>query len=222
MRHAKLAAGALVLALALGLGAGVFAGDSISVQGDYVEARTCDVWTGPCFSNSEMNLRGKNAVLGWSVAKGAWDGVPLDGLKVAAALSSEGTFHTAFEGQTKAVLFVDSKATDRQARALVALARALAPGRLATLVRVERQPIAFSRKGLEVSLEVGQVAKLKTKELCACDAICCHEEQAYPAFSESTRVECAKTLENAYQGKDLDASWSDPLRRGALVGTFAR
>jgi hypothetical protein len=45
------------------------------VLGDYVEARTCDVWTGPCFANGEINLRGDSAILGWSVRKGpgtAW------------------------------------------------------------------------------------------------------------------------------------------------------
>ena len=45
------------------------------ITGKYVEARTCDVWTGPCFANAEMNLGGKHAVLGWKVDKGTIDSV---------------------------------------------------------------------------------------------------------------------------------------------------
>ena len=40
------------------------------LTGQYIEARTCDIWTGPCFANSEMNLTGKNAVMGWKIDKG--------------------------------------------------------------------------------------------------------------------------------------------------------
>ena len=35
------------------------------VTGQYLESRTCDVWTGPCFANAEMNLGGKTALLAW-------------------------------------------------------------------------------------------------------------------------------------------------------------
>ena len=31
------------------------------LEGQYVEARTCQVYTGPCFANSEINLAGKDA-----------------------------------------------------------------------------------------------------------------------------------------------------------------
>ena len=44
------------------------------VSGDYVEIRSCDVITGPCFANGEMQLTGGEAVLGWSVREGRWRG----------------------------------------------------------------------------------------------------------------------------------------------------
>ena len=40
------------------------------VTGEYIESRTADVYTGPCFANSEVNLTGKEAVLAWHVDKG--------------------------------------------------------------------------------------------------------------------------------------------------------
>ena len=49
------------LALALSIaGLGVAA----DIHGQYVEARTADIYTGPCFSNSEVELTGNLAVLG--------------------------------------------------------------------------------------------------------------------------------------------------------------
>jgi len=208
-----------VLGTWAGLGA---ANDSPVIQGEYIEARTCDVWTGPCFANGEINLIGKCAVACWNVTKGSWGGMALDGLKVAAAISAEGTLHTAHEGKVTAVVFVDEKATSDQAKALLELARALAPKHLETVVKVLRRPISFTRDGLEGALAVGEVAKIKCTAFCACDRTCCNEEKAYPSISESTHVDCAKTLENAYQGSDLDVSWSDPLKRGSMVGTFSK
>src|SRR5262249_19232880 len=56
------------------------------IRGDYVEARTGDVFTGPCFSNAEVFIYGKQAVLAWKVTEGSYNGVDLSGLTVAAAV----------------------------------------------------------------------------------------------------------------------------------------
>ena len=192
------------------------------IRGSYVEARTCDVWTGPCFANGEINLVGKQAVAAWIVDRGSWGGVALDGLKVAAALSAQGTLHTSGEGRVTAVLFIDEKADSRQAKALADMARALAPAHLANVVGVEKRAISYTREGLDAVLKVGDVATLRTTAFCACDRICCNEERAYPSISDATRVDCAKTVEHEYRGKALDSSWSDPVKRSAMVGTFAK
>src|SRR5437588_3075131 len=93
------------------------------LNGQYVEARTCDVWTGPCFANAEMNLTGKNAVMAWKVDKGTIDGVRLDGLAVAAVVSASDTLGLTQTGPAKAVLMVDDKANAAQRAALVRLAK---------------------------------------------------------------------------------------------------
>ena len=64
---------------------------SHSIYGDYIEARTADVYTGPCFANSEAGLIGNLAVFGWKVDKGSWQGVNLDGLSVVAAVRANNT-----------------------------------------------------------------------------------------------------------------------------------
>ena len=62
-----------------------------AVSGDYVEIRSCDVYTGSCFANAEMGLEGKDAIMTWSIRKGEVDGVNLDGLKVVAVVRASGT-----------------------------------------------------------------------------------------------------------------------------------
>src|SRR3954454_23047975 len=69
------------------------------ISGSYIEARTCDVWTGPCFANAEVNLGGKHAVLGWRIDKGSLDNVSLDGLGVVAVVAASDTLGIAQAGQ---------------------------------------------------------------------------------------------------------------------------
>src|SRR5258708_4948892 len=54
--------GALVL-----FGSGI--ASAAGLRGDYVEARTADVFTGPCFSNAEIFIYGNQAVLAWKVTE---------------------------------------------------------------------------------------------------------------------------------------------------------
>ena len=86
------------------------------LTGKYIEARTCDVWTGPCFANAEMNLAGKHAVLGWKVDQGEFQGVRLDGLGVVAVVAASDTLGLTQTGKAKAVLIVDSRATTQRRR----------------------------------------------------------------------------------------------------------
>ena len=80
----------LSLALALLF---VFAtnGLAANISGEYIEARTCNVYTGPCFANAEMGLAGKEALMAWKVDKGQWNGVNVDGLGAAVIVTAENT-----------------------------------------------------------------------------------------------------------------------------------
>src|SRR6516164_2990965 len=108
-----LAAAALLVSAASAQAAGI--------TGKYIEARTCDVWTGPCFANAEMNLGGKHAVLGWQVEKGTLGDVKLDGLGVVAVVAASDTLGLKQTGPAKAVLIVDSRANAAQRDALIRL-----------------------------------------------------------------------------------------------------
>jgi len=83
-----------------------------SIYGNYVEARTADVYTGPCFANSEVGLVGQLAVFGWKVTKGSWQGVDLDGMSVVGVVRAHHTLGDVYESAypVKAVIIVDSRA----------------------------------------------------------------------------------------------------------------
>jgi hypothetical protein len=95
------------------------------IRGDYLETRSADVYTGQCFANGEVNLVGNEAILAWHVQDGAWDGVSLTGLTVAAAVRANGTLGDPYENPypAKAVLLVDDQASAQQQAALVSFAK---------------------------------------------------------------------------------------------------
>ncbi len=193
-----------------------------SVTGEYLEARTCDVWTGPCFQNGEINTTGEMAVAAWSVRKGTWEGADLEGLSIAVAVRTEGTLSTPNEGKARAMVFIDRRAGKEQGKALLSLARKLAGKYLQDVVDVRRASISYRRRGEEAVLEVGDVARVRTRALMACCDVCCgNEAVAYPALSRTDRVLCAKSVEHAYSGPGLGARWSDPMKRSAMLGEFS-
>ncbi|HEY6937481.1 MAG TPA: hypothetical protein VI424_10035, partial [Terriglobales bacterium] len=64
---------AMLVASVFVLVGSALAADQIS--GDYIETRSADVWTGPCFANGQVGLNGQEAILAWHVQRGGWDGV---------------------------------------------------------------------------------------------------------------------------------------------------
>src|SRR6266851_6464071 len=95
------------------------------IRGDYIETRSADVYTGQCFANGEVNLVGNEAIVAWHVESGSWDGVPLDGLTVAAAVRARATLGDPYGNPypAQAVLMIDDQANDRQRAALTAFAQ---------------------------------------------------------------------------------------------------
>jgi len=119
---------------------------SAELKGDYLEARSADVYTGPCFANSEVGLTGQEAILAWKVQQGDWNGVDLSGLTVVAVVRAQATlgdpYHTPYPARS--VLIVDSHATSLQRTALAAFAASMAGSLLDHVVRVESAPIQMT------------------------------------------------------------------------------
>ena len=208
-----------VVALAV-LSAPAFAA---GITGQYVEARTCDVWTGTCFANAEMNMVGKHAVLGWKIEKGSLDGVNLDGLGVVAIVAASDTLGLEQTGKSRAILIVDSKASAAQQKALVKLAQAQGGDLLRNVIKVETASVVLDRCPCDndacAVLKAGS-ARIETKCLDPKHKICGNESDFYPPLSRNVKVKAAYASENAYQGTGLNETWKEFGRRSAYVGSF--
>ena len=208
-----------------------------AITGDYLEARTSDVYTGPCFANGEVNLAGREAVLAWRVSEGSWKGVAVDGLAVVAAVRAAATLGDPFGHPypAQAVMVVDERATPEQRDALVGFAHEMAGELLGNVVSVTRAPIemavvagghghdhhAGSVLGT-ASLKAGDLVELRTRGLNHGDHLCGNEEVYYPPLTPVQDAVPAVTLAHAFRGKGLGMTWSSPDKRSAFVARFNR
>ena len=222
--------------LKLGTAAVVFAAASASfaatiparsVNGNYIEARTADVYTGPCFANGEVEQVGTEAVFGWKINNGNWEGVNVAGLSVVGVVRAEHTLGNIAEpnNPAKAVLIVDSRATAEQRQALAGFAKHMAGDLLKDVVKIDSAPIDFAVKddnihGGAVKLTAGSLAEIQTRAMNASDHICGNEDVYYPPLSKVDHAMPTYSLENSYTGDGLGETWHNRLKRSSFVGTF--
>jgi hypothetical protein len=199
---------------------------SPQIYGQYLESRDADVYTGPCFANSEVNLSGHEAILAWHIQQGTWNNVPLDGLSVIAVVRASGTLGDPYENPlpAKAILIVDQQANEEQRSALEAFAQAQAGALLADVVGVEALPVSFQIGSQHsfATLTAGDQVKLSTRAVVESDMICHNEEVFYPPLaSHLTHSMPVVSSESSYQGAALGINWDEFGRRGSFVGFFA-
>lgn len=206
-----------------GLGGVVQAGD---LRGAYLEARTCQVYTGPCFANSEVALTGKDAIMAWSVDSGKHDGVDLSGLNVVLVLRADTTL--GFKGvddakDVKSVVLVDDRATPAQRDALVGFARRQAGKAGESVVRVEAAPIQMTLdlQTLSGTMTAGRQVKLSTRKAKPSDCICTNEVAYYPPLARLENFAAGVSLDAEFKGRGLGSRWSAPNSRSAYMGLFA-
>ena len=198
------------------------------LQGDYIEARTADIYTGPCFANSEVGLTGDVAVFGWRISKGTWQGVNLDGLGVVGVVRASATLGDLFNSvyPVKSVLIIDERANAEQRIALRHFAQRMSTDLLSDVVRTEYQPIdlKFENNNLHSAkavLTAGNLAKIATRPINNGDHLCSNEEVWYEPLTKVDHAMPAYALAHSYSGKGLNTVWSSPEKRSAFVGSFS-
>ena len=199
-----------------------FAGTT-PLRGEYVEARTAEIFTGGCIMSSQAETLGRHAVLAWHVNSGTFDGQALDGLSVVAALSGDRNLGIREIGgeapsYVRAVVYVDSRATPAARRALVRMANALSRGLITEVVDVKAVPVRFDNTDHAVSVSAGDAELAVTKHM--------HHDPSCGAmkwFTPFTRLDhptMGVTDAQSYSGHELDTRWSDPHKRSAFYGMF--
>ncbi len=205
-----------------------FAGTTTpTISGDYLEVRSCDVYTGSCFANAEMNLAGREGMLFWSVREGSWNGSRLDGLGVMAVVKVDGTL-----GDLKyqprsgdAVLIVDAKADAKQKEALADFARAMAGKLIAKVVEVKSAPIeaklaTCSKLGC-ASVKAGDLVEISTSCLGGKHDVCGNEETFYPPLSKVDGAYPVFADLANFTGTGLDCTWQIAGKRSAFLASFS-
>ena len=197
------------------------------VTGNYIEARTADVYTGPCFANGEAEQVGREAVFGWQISKGEWRGVNLSGLSVVGVVRTEHTIGLTSEpvNPAKAVLIVDQKANAEQRLALMSFAKEMSGDLLKDVVKVDYSPIQLTLDNGSIhsggaKLTAGSLAEIRTRAMSAADHVCGNEDIWYEPLTKLDHVMPAYTLENSYTGDGLGETWHNRLKRSGFVGTF--
>ena len=219
------------LALAcLGLATALVGGlrDHHRVQGNYLEVRSCDVYTGPCVANAEMGLTGKEGMLVWNIKEGNWKGTPLDGLTAIAVVRTEQTLGDMnYEPRDgKAVLILDARATDQQQKALTDFVKTKAKSLVKEITQTTASPIEVSMghcsKAGCASVKAGSLVEITTRCFGDKDHLCGNEETFYPPLTAVNGAKPAYTEVAAFKGKGLNITWENVGTRSAFIGSFNR
>jgi hypothetical protein len=213
--------GALVVLAA----ASVAAADDL--KGDYLETRTCDVYTGPCFANGETGLTGEDAIMAWSIDRGTYENVDLAGLKVVMVSNASGTLGfggtlVSYPDPIKSVIIVDQTATPRQHDALVQFATVNAK-HAGEIVKVVSAPIKMNLDHFAVvgELEAGKYAKIETRKLNKGDCVCTNELVFYPPLNDVKNAVPAFTVAGSFSGPGLGTHWTNDSSRSSFLASFS-
>lgn len=200
-----------------------------NIRGEYLESRTCDVYTGPCFANAEMELAGKEALMAWKVEEGSWNNISLSGLGVAVVVTAQGTLGDdgVFGmkiGKTKSVILVDEKASKAQRVALIAFAKDSAKELAKNVASIQSVPFELkndhlSGKGM---FKAGEIAKIETRGLRKGDCVCTNETVFYKPLTKIYDSSAAYSKTMSYTGKGLNNTFTNHAMRSSFLGTFRK
>ncbi len=199
--------------------------EAAEVRGIYLETRTCQVYTGPCFANGEMGLAGRDAIMAWHIEEGQYAGAELADLSVVMIVRASHTL--GFQGlddaaQLQAVVLVDDRAEPVQREALIQFAREQAGKAGHSIVRISSTPISMSldTSTLQGKLTAGKEVELATRKARPTDCICSNEVAFYPPLAKVENFAPGVTTVGEFRGRGLGSRWSTPESRSAYMATF--
>jgi len=195
------------------------------LTGEYVEARTAEVFAGGCIMNSEAETMGRQAVMAWRITTGSFKGVAIDGLTVIAAVAGDrnlGMREMGGEAPTavKAIITVDPRATPAQRDALVALVGELSGGLITQVVRVDTAPVRFATSPTYVEVSASDTLLLTVNKDMKHDPSC-GAMQWFKPFTQMAQSSMGVAETHSFSGNGLGTKWSAPDKRSAFWGTFS-
>lgn len=218
-----------VLAVSVCLTALAAVANAQQIYGEYVETRSADVYTGPCFANSETGLVGDQAIMAWRISKGSWNGVRLDGLSVVGVAKASNTIGDEYNTfyPAKVVLIVDERATSEQRAALGSFAQSMAGELFKHVVRVDSAPISIDvqyhgEHPNSAVVVAGQLAGIRARMLSDKDHYCGNEDIQYRPMAPTAHAMAGVATLDQFRGEGLGIRWTLHDKRSAYIGSFAR
>ncbi|MBI4873908.1 MAG: DUF1326 domain-containing protein [Acidobacteria bacterium] len=207
------------LALAL-LAAAALAGQSPeTLSGEYLEGRSNHVYGCYCEWSGESQTGGQEAVLAWSIRSGAWGGVPLAGVRMAAVIVAETTLSQGSPPR-KSILILDSAALPARRKAAEALLRERFGALIGRVLEVRTLPVEIAVADDAATLKVGSLLHLALRRARLPEDALQGARLWYDPFVPLTESALAVTMENSYGGRGFDTTWtrSEP----GVTGYFGR
>jgi Protein of unknown function (DUF1326) len=219
MKHLFLTAGLVALTSVAAL-----AGSRGTLSGEYVEARTAEVFAGGCVMNSEAETMGRQAVMAWRIDRGSYQGVSLDGLAVVAAVNGDRNLGMRELGgeapqNVRAAFVVDARATDAQREALVAMARDFSNGVIQQVVSVTPAQITYWDDKDRIAVSAPDVQLTVNKQLKHDPS--CGAMQWFRPLTTVQQGTLGVAEAHAFSGTTLGSRWSDPNKRSAFFAKFS-
>ncbi|HUJ20710.1 MAG TPA: DUF1326 domain-containing protein [Bryobacteraceae bacterium] len=134
-----------------------------TVAGEYVEARSGEVYTCGCLFSSERVNAGKEAILAWQFREGEFRGTPLAGLKAAAVIVGKSNLGVAGSSRIS-VLYVNSGSTPGQQQAVLNLFSRNYGQVLGEIVAVHTAPVTFQKDKERTYIRIGDLADIVIRE----------------------------------------------------------
>lgn len=191
--------------------------DTPSPSGRYAEARTASVFAGACHFGGEAVTTGRSALCVWRIEQGAFDGVDLAGVKLAALVTAEANL--AEDVARRSVVYVDSPDAVRGLAALRWLA--------ATRAEIVGDVVLVRATSIETRIEdetyrvrAGDWFELDGGALP--DRACCKMpyEVWYRPFETQVHALVGQDESFGCSEPALGLAWSRPNENAAFFGVF--
>jgi hypothetical protein len=190
-----------------------------AVKGDYVEVRTAAVYAGACHYNGELVTTGREAIMAWNVAGGAFDGVDLAGVRAIAVVNCDANLIESAARRSEIV--VDG--TDAQVVAFAAMLKQQSAATFGDVLSVKRGPVTFKHDAKDgYTVDAAGFASARVKPMA--DEACCKQpsDVCYEPLTQLQARKVGFTGAASYAGGKAGQQWQRAGENSAFYGSFTR
>jgi hypothetical protein len=195
----------------------LIAATTLGISGAYFESRTCAIFAGPCHYSGEIMVDGGTAALVWSFEVGSYRGSNIAGLRAAAIVQSNQNL--SFDAPRRSVLYIDARATPKQAEAVSALIAEQSGVDLGRTIAEKSATISLSDDAVSIELKSGPafVAETSTRECLVCSM---PGQLWYEPMTRGAMTHVATVERQSLSDAALGETWTRRNEPAAFVGRF--